>query len=248
MRTLTGLVGDNRVSAAEIAQLRVLANQRLSLLQTIQLLAPVTGLTNHSQLVAEMSRGKVVMDQIRALVAKEESEAASLLAQRERGLDASRQASFLVGIIGMPFGVLASLIVVMLFVQHLAGRIVRTEEIGRMMEDGPAAPRAQHLRRRARPARTGAGAERHARGGAAGRAPADGHHRYAHAADEPSRVPADRRASAQGREAHPPAHRVDVPRPGRAQAGERRARALGRRQHDHRRQRSCSGRRSAPRI
>ena len=42
------------------------ANQRLSLLQTIQLLAPVTGLTNHSQLVSEMSRGKVVMDQIRS--------------------------------------------------------------------------------------------------------------------------------------------------------------------------------------
>ena len=58
------------------------------------------------------------------------------MAQRERGLDASRQVSFLVGIIGMPLGVLASLIVVMLFVQHLAGRIVRTEEIGRMMEAG----------------------------------------------------------------------------------------------------------------
>ncbi len=136
IQTLTGLVGNTGVAAAEIAQMRVLTNQRLSLLQTSQLLAPVTGLTNHSQLVSEMSRGKVVMDQIRALVAKEESEAASLLAQRERGLDASRRASYLVGIIGMPLGVLASLIVVMLFVQHLAGRIVRTEEIGRMMEAG----------------------------------------------------------------------------------------------------------------
>ncbi len=136
IQTLTDLIGSNRVAVAEIAQLRVLANQRLSLLQTIQLLAPVTGLTNHSQLVSEMSRGKVVMDQIRALVASEESEAASLLAQRERGLDASRRVSFLVGVIGMPLGVLASLIVVMLFVQHLAGRIVRTEEIGRMMEAG----------------------------------------------------------------------------------------------------------------
>ncbi|MGZ6544492.1 MAG: diguanylate cyclase domain-containing protein [Actinomycetota bacterium] len=136
IQTLTGLIGNNRVSVAEIAQLRVLVNQRLSLLQTVQLLAPVTDLTNHSQLVSELSRGKVVMDQIRALVATEESEAASLLAQRERGLDASRQASFLVGVIGMPLGVLASLIVVMLFVQHLAGRIVRTEEIGRMMEAG----------------------------------------------------------------------------------------------------------------
>jgi len=36
----------------------------------------------------------------------------------------------------MPLGVLASLLVVMLFVQRLAGRIVRTEEIARMMEAG----------------------------------------------------------------------------------------------------------------
>ena len=234
IQTLTGLIGDNRVSVAEIAQLRVLVNQRLSLLQTIQLLAPVTGLTNHSQLVSEMSRGKVVMDQIRALVANEESEAASLLAERERGLDASRHVSFLVGIIGMPLGVLASLIVVMLFVQHLAGRIVRTEEIGRMMEAGLPLREPSTSDDELGQARTRAGAERHARWGAAGRAPADGHHGYAHAADEPSRVPADRRASAQGREAHPPAHRVDVPGPGRAQARQRRARTLGRRQHDHR--------------
>jgi diguanylate cyclase (GGDEF)-like protein len=136
LQTLTGLIGGDRAAEAEIAELRVLANQRLSLLQTIQLLAPVSGLTNHSQLVSEMSRGKVVMDEIRVLVANAESEAASLLRQRERGLDASRRVSFLVGVIGMPLGVLASLIVVMLFVQHLAGRIVRTEEIGRMMEAG----------------------------------------------------------------------------------------------------------------
>jgi diguanylate cyclase (GGDEF)-like protein len=136
IKALTGLIADNHVVMAEVAQLRVLVNQRLSLLQTIQLLAPVTDLTNHSQLVSELTSGKVVMDQIRALVANEESDAASLLAQRERGLDASRRVSFLVGIIGMPLGVLASLIVVMLFIQRLARRIVRTEEIGRMLESG----------------------------------------------------------------------------------------------------------------
>ena len=136
MRTLTDLIGDNRAAVADIAQLRVFVNQRLSLLQTDQLLAPVTDLTNHSQLVSQLSRGQVVMDEIRDLVATEESEAAALLAQRERGLDASRRVSFLVGVIGMPLGVLASLIVVMLFIQNLTRRIVRTEEIGRMMEAG----------------------------------------------------------------------------------------------------------------
>jgi diguanylate cyclase (GGDEF)-like protein len=133
---LADLVGDNGIESGEIDQLRVLANQRLSLLQTIQLLAPVTDLTNRAQLSSQMSRGNVVMDEIRDLVRREEANAADLLLQRQRNLDASRQFAFLVGVVGMPLGVLASLLLVTLFVQHLAGRIVRTEEIARMMEEG----------------------------------------------------------------------------------------------------------------
>jgi diguanylate cyclase (GGDEF)-like protein len=133
---LADLVGDNGIDNGEIDQLRVLANQRLSLLQTIQLLAPVTDLTNRAQLSSQMSRGNVVMDEIRDLVRREEADAADLLLQRQRTLDASRHFAFLVGVVGMPLGVLASLLLVMLFVQRLAGRIVRTEEIARMLEEG----------------------------------------------------------------------------------------------------------------
>jgi diguanylate cyclase (GGDEF)-like protein len=136
MHTLAGLIGNDVVASNELSTLRQLTVRRLSLLQTLQLQAPVTDLTNHAQLVRELESGKVTMDRIRALVSKEEAEAADVLARKKRALDASYHLSFLVGIIGMPVGVLASLLLVMLFVQRLAGRIVRTEEIGRMMEEG----------------------------------------------------------------------------------------------------------------
>jgi diguanylate cyclase (GGDEF)-like protein len=136
IRTLTGLVADDDIATAEVARLRQLTDQRFSLMQNLQLLAPASDVTNHAQLLRELNSGKTTMDEIRALVNQEESEAADLLARKKHTLDASDHIAFLVGIIGMPVGVLASLVLVMLFVQRLAGRIVRTEEIARMMEEG----------------------------------------------------------------------------------------------------------------
>jgi diguanylate cyclase (GGDEF)-like protein len=136
MHALNGLIGDDPVATAQVAKLQVLANQRLSLLQTTQLLAPVTDLTNHAQLISQMSRGRVVMEEIRDIVSREQSEAADLLAQRQRSLDASRHFSFLVGIVGMPLGMLASLIVVALSTGRLVSRIRRTEQLAGMLEEG----------------------------------------------------------------------------------------------------------------
>ena len=123
MTTLARLMGDDPNAIAEVTTLRVLVNQRLSLLQTLQLMAPVTDLTNHGQLIRELNQGKDAMDEIRTLVDRQEAQAADLLARRQRNLDASRHVAFLVGVVGMPLGVLASLLVVMLFVQRLARRI-----------------------------------------------------------------------------------------------------------------------------
>jgi diguanylate cyclase (GGDEF)-like protein len=134
--TLGALLSDDPRASAEMTRLRVLSNQRLSLLQTLQLLAPVTDLTNHEQLNQELDNGKAVMDEIRGILGRDEKEAASVLAQRQHNLDRSRHISFLVGVVGLPLGVLASMLVVMLFVERIAGRIVRTEEIARMIEEG----------------------------------------------------------------------------------------------------------------
>ena len=127
MRTLDELSSDSDV----VNELQVLATQRLSILQTMQIFAPINDLTNHSQLIGLMTTGKAAMDEIRDLLAREEAATASALADRQRTLDASHQRSFMIGIVGMPLGVLASLILITLFTEGLVTRIRRTEAIAR---------------------------------------------------------------------------------------------------------------------
>ena len=136
MQTLSALTRGSPADSDVVEELRVLANQRLSILQTTQLMAPINDLTNHTQLVQLMNSGKTVMDDIRSLVGREETDGARVLAGRQRHLDASRHLSFLIGIVGMPLSFLASLLLVTLFTQRLVNRIRRTEEIARMLDEG----------------------------------------------------------------------------------------------------------------
>lgn len=133
LRALSAATG---VSPSEVASLQALANTRLSILQSTQLLAPVSDLTNHSQLIQLMTDGRETMGRIRELVDTEEAEADRLLSARQASLDASRQLSFLIGIVGMPLGLFASLLMVLLFTQRLVNRIRRTEDLARMLEEG----------------------------------------------------------------------------------------------------------------
>lgn len=136
MQTLSTLTKETPTESRVVAELQVLANKRLSILQTTQLMAPINEFTNHTQLVELMKSGKAVMDQIRSLVDREETEGAAALTERQRHLDASRHLSFLIGIVGTPLSFLASLLLVTLFTQRLVNRIRRTEEIARMLDEG----------------------------------------------------------------------------------------------------------------
>ena len=136
MRTLTELTRDSASAAAVVVELRARANQRLSLLQTMQLLAPINDATNHDQLVGLMKTGQGVMSEIRILLARQETATTKALIERQRALDASHRRSFLIGIVGMPIGVLASLALIALFTERLVARIRRTEQIARMLEEG----------------------------------------------------------------------------------------------------------------
>lgn len=120
----------------EVAVLRGLANQRLSILQSLQLLAPVNDLTNHAQLNANLASGKIVMDDIRSILEREEREAATALRVRQQRLDAARNLSFLIALGAMPLGLGISLIIVALVTQRLVRRIRRTEELARRLEEG----------------------------------------------------------------------------------------------------------------
>ena len=136
LAAITNLMRGDPAGAPGGAELYRLANQRLAILQTTQVVAQVSDSKNLGPMVELMKGGKGVGDRIAALVSQEETNAARELAASEQRLDAARNTSFLVGIVGLPLGVLAALIVVMLFMERLVSRIRNTEEIARLLEEG----------------------------------------------------------------------------------------------------------------
>jgi diguanylate cyclase (GGDEF)-like protein len=136
LRALARLADVDGISDADVSNLRELTTERISLMRKMQLLAPVTDLTDHAGLLRALDREKAAMAGIRDLVGAQETAAAALLIEREQRLDASRHTAFLVGLVALPLSVLASLLVVLLFIERLAGRIVRTEAIARQLDEG----------------------------------------------------------------------------------------------------------------
>jgi diguanylate cyclase (GGDEF)-like protein len=136
LHAITVLVQDDPASAPGAAQLYALANQRLAILQTTQIVAQVSDRNNIGPMVGLMQGGKGVGDRIATLIDREETNAARELDVSEHRLDEARHTSFLIGIIGLPLGVLAALVVVMLFMERVVSRIRSTEEIARSLEEG----------------------------------------------------------------------------------------------------------------
>ena len=233
MRTLTELT---RVRPARTwwSNSGSCVNQRLSILQTMQLLAPINDVTNHvAAHRADDGRAKESWTRSATSSLARKPRRRSALVERQRTLDASHRRSFLIGIVGMPLGVLASLILIALFTERTGHPDPSDRGDRPPVGRRPAARETERVRRRARSARAGVGTQRHPGRRAAGRAPTDGDVGRADASDEPARVPADRRASAGGGQTRPSDHGVDVPRPGRAQARERHARSRRGRCHAH---------------
>ncbi|MEO8425428.1 MAG: diguanylate cyclase [Actinomycetota bacterium] len=136
IRTLVELTKDNPRESDQVAKLENLLSQRSISLVALRPFAPITDLADPTAVVDVLVDGKVILDQVREISAEERAQSLRDSTDRRRSLDAVRNVAFAIGIVGMPLGVLASLLVVLLFVQRLAGRIVRTEEIARMMEEG----------------------------------------------------------------------------------------------------------------
>ena len=137
MNAVAALAEGSGVSSSnEMQRLRGLANQRLSLLQTLQLLAPIDNATNHNQLSLLTSSGTSVMNRFKALIDREEADAANQLEVRQRSLNAARHAWFLIGMAGMPVGMLVSLAVVALYTRRFGSRISRTESVARLLDEG----------------------------------------------------------------------------------------------------------------
>ena len=76
------------------------------------------------------------MGRFQAIVDREEAQAASQTKARQRSLDAARHTWALIGIAGMPLGMVVSLLVVALYTQRFASRIGRTKSVARLLDEG----------------------------------------------------------------------------------------------------------------
>jgi diguanylate cyclase (GGDEF)-like protein len=124
------------LSPPEVQALRRLGDQRVSILESLQLLAPINDATNHDELKRLTSSGSSVMNRFQVLLDREEAEADSQLVARQRSLDSARRTWVLVGMAGIPLGMLVSLAAVGLYTQRLGHRISRTEHIARLLDEG----------------------------------------------------------------------------------------------------------------
>ncbi len=135
--TMTSLAEDGGVlSIDDMQTLRELANERLSILQTAQLMAPVDDETNRDQLSALTSSGGVVMQRFVSLIDREEGDATRQVEERQASLDAARRRWFLIGVAGLPIGMLVSILVVGLYSRRIGRRLARTEEVARLLHEG----------------------------------------------------------------------------------------------------------------
>ena len=133
---ITNLVQGDPAATAGASELTGLADQRLSILQTTKAVAQISDLKSTDALVALMNGGQGISGRIAALIDTEETDAARELALTERRLDEARHESFVIGIVGLPLGLLASLVVVMLFMERVVTRVRGIETIARSLEEG----------------------------------------------------------------------------------------------------------------
>jgi diguanylate cyclase (GGDEF)-like protein len=136
MQALIERTDGDAEESEEVAKLDNLIEQRFVSLLAVYPLAPVTDLADPTGVIGVLVDGEVVLDQIRDIAQRERDTAARESVERRRSLDAARDIAFAIGIVGVPLSLSASLLVVMLFIQRLARRIVRTEEIARMLDEG----------------------------------------------------------------------------------------------------------------
>jgi diguanylate cyclase (GGDEF)-like protein len=133
---ISSLVRGDPSAAAGTSELYRLANERLAILRTTQVEAQVSDQSTLGPMIELMKGGKGVEDQIATVVDEEEANAARELDLSEQRLDQVRHVSFLISIIGLPLGMFAALLVVMLFMERLVTRIRNTEEIARQLDEG----------------------------------------------------------------------------------------------------------------
>jgi diguanylate cyclase (GGDEF)-like protein len=136
MRSLRELTQDDATESDEVAKLENLIVQRIPALEELRAFAPITALSSPTAVINVLVDGDAVTAQIREIAEAVRADSTNASIERRKQLDATRDVFYAIAMAGLPVGVLASLLFVMVFVQHLAGRIVRTKELARMLDEG----------------------------------------------------------------------------------------------------------------
>ena len=133
---LGSLIQDNESQALRERELRILSYERLRVLSTLRLFAPITETRDPDRVDPILQNGQVIMDEIRVLVAALEAEENRLLDLRHLALERARHVAFLVETVALPLSLVFGLVSVFVFTRRLAGRLGSIERNAARLEEG----------------------------------------------------------------------------------------------------------------
>lgn len=128
---LTFLTSAEPGQVRRLSDLHLLSSERLRILEQLRPYAPITEVRDPRRVTPILEEGRVIMDEIRSVLATMRSEEGRLLGVRQQALDRARHELFLVEVFCLPIGVLFALVSVFMFTRRLARRL---EAIGRNAE------------------------------------------------------------------------------------------------------------------
>lgn len=127
-------VGDP-VQLERVDRLRTLIETRLVILDDVRRSGSAREV-DRPYLIDRLEDGRVVTDRIREMLGNMDEDQTALIEQRERSEATSRRTAFLVAVLGMPIGMLASLVIVLMFNERIVSRLSRVEDNARRLDDG----------------------------------------------------------------------------------------------------------------
>jgi diguanylate cyclase (GGDEF)-like protein len=141
-RTLAELVKGDVAQGAQVRTIETLSVDELTILARLKPYAPIETKQARHTVTQLLRQGNTVSARSRNLLNSLEGRVETLLAIRQRRLDAIRLLSFRIQMIALPLGALAGLLLVLLFVASLVRRIRQVEHNARLLEQGMPMPDA----------------------------------------------------------------------------------------------------------
>ena len=133
---LSFLIRDNAVQVRRERDLRLLASERLRILETLRPFAPISEAEHPARVTRILEEGQVIMREIRSTIETMTADENQLLGLRQHSLARLRHQAFLAEAVALPLGVLFGLASVVVFTRRLAGRLALIERNAGRLEKG----------------------------------------------------------------------------------------------------------------